>query len=96
MAKATRENRYPQGYLPKIQYWAEVLYNACEDNDIDDMDRAKARLDYFYTRQQQATISDVPQDYIENEHSKYQKEITPELYNKHFHKETFNSVSTEV
>ena len=47
MAKATKENRYPQGYLPKIQYWAEVLYNACEDNDIEDMDRAKARLDYF-------------------------------------------------
>ena len=54
MAKATRENRYPQGYLPKIQYWAEVLYNACEDNDIDDMDRAKARLDYFCARQRQA------------------------------------------
>ena len=99
MAKATRENRYPQGYLPKIMYWAEQLYNACEYNDGRDTDRiekAKAKLDYFYARQQQATISDVPQDYIENEHSKYQKEITPELYNKHFHKETFNSVSTEV
>jgi|TARA_R110000787_G_scaffold258980_2_gene364193 hypothetical protein len=127
MAKATRENRYPQGYLPKIMYWAEQLYNACEYNDGRDTDRiekAKAKLDYFYTRQQRAiqidkvialsaeektsrrfeeiinseqgTISDVPQDYIENEHSKYQKEITPELYNKHFHKETFNSVSTEV
>ena len=108
-------------------YWAEQLYNACEYNDGRDTDRiekAKAKLDYFYTRQQRAiqidkvialsaeektsrrfeeiinseqgTISDVPQDYIENEHSKYQKEITPELYNKHFHKETFNSVSTEV
>ena len=127
MAKATRENRYQQGYLPKIMYWAEQLYNACEYNDGRDTDRiekAKAKLDYFYTRQQRAieidkvialsaeektsrrfeeiinseqgTISDVPQDYIENEHSKYQKEITPELYNKHFHKETFNSVSTEV
>jgi hypothetical protein len=127
MAKATRENRYPQGYLPKIMYWAEQLYNACEYNDGRDTDRiekAKAKLDYFYTRQQRAieidkvialsaeektsrrfeeiinseqgTISDVPQDYIENEHSKYQKEITPELYNKHFHKETFESVSTEV
>ena len=53
-AKATKENRYPQGYLPKIQYWAEVLYNACEDNDIEDMDRAKARLDYFCARQRQA------------------------------------------
>jgi hypothetical protein len=111
MAKATRENRYPQGYLPKIMYWAEQLYNACEYNDGRDTDRiekAKAKLDYFYTRQRQATkidevinseqgtISDVPQDYIENEHSKYQKEITPELYNKYFHKETFESVSTEV
>jgi len=127
MAKATRENRYPQGYLPKIMYWAEQLYNACEYNDGRDTDRiekAKAKLDYFYTRQQRAiqidkvialsaeektsrrfeeiinseqgTISDVPQDYIENEHSKYQKELTPELYNKHFHKETFDSVSTEV
>ena len=129
MAKAKRNysQRYQQGYLPKIMYWAEQLYNACEYNDGRDTDRiekAKAKLDYFYTRQQRAieidkvialsaeektsrrfeeiinseqgTISDVPQDYIENEHSKYQKEITPELYNKHFHKETFNSVSTEV
>jgi hypothetical protein len=129
MAKAKRNysQRYQQGYLPKIMYWAEQLYNACEYNDGRDTDRiekAKAKLDYFYTRQQRAieidkvialsaeektsrrfeeiinseqgTISDVPQDYIENEHSKYQKEITPELYNKHFHKETFESVSTEV
>jgi hypothetical protein len=129
MAKAKRNysQRYQQGYLPKIMYWAEQLYNACEYNDGRDTDRiekAKAKLDYFYTRQQRAieidkvialsaeektsrrfeeiinseqgTISDVPQDYIENEHSKYQKEITPELYNKYFHKETFESVSTEV
>ena len=141
MAKAKKNyiQLYQKGSLPKIMYCAEQLYNACEYNDGRDTDRiekAKAKLDYFYTRQQRAiqidkvialsaeektsrrfeeiinseqgTISDVPQDpkdcYIfdlennltENEHSKYQKELTPELYNKHFHKETFDSVSTEV
>ena len=129
MAKAKKNysQLYQKGYLPKIMYWAEQLYNACEYNDGRDTDRiekAKAKLDYFYTRQQRAieidkvialsaeektsrrfeeiinseqgTISDVQQDYKENEHSKYQKELTPELYNKHFHKETFDSVSTEV
>ena len=54
MAKATKENRYPQGYLPKIQYWAEKLYNACENNNTIQMDAAKARLDYFCTRQRQS------------------------------------------
>ena len=142
MAKAKKNysQLYQKGYLPKIMYWAEQLYNACEYNDGRDTDRiekAKAKLDYFYTRQQRAiqidkvialsaeektsrrfeeiinseqgTISDVPKhlkenewdsqqlkDWKENEHSKYQKELTPELYNKHFHKETFDSVSTEV
>ena len=124
MAKATRENRYQQGYLPKIMYWAEQLYNACEYNDGRDTDRiekAKAKLDYFYTRQQRAiqidkvialsaeektsrrfeeiinseqgTISDVPQDPKDCYIFDLENNLTE---NKHFHKETFDSVSTEV
>jgi hypothetical protein len=58
MAKATREQRYAKGYLPKIQYWAEKLYNACEDNDTIAISTAKANLDYFYTRQQRALLID--------------------------------------
>ena len=59
MAKAKRNYKqcYSKGYLPKIMYWAEQLYNACEYNDGRDTDRiekAKAKLDYFYTRQQRA------------------------------------------
>ena len=93
MAKLTKEQRYAKGYLPKIMYWAEQLYNAveyCDGIDTDRIANAKAKLDYFYGRQQRAlaidkiidskqgTISDVPSE--ENEHSKYQKEITPKLY----------------
>ena len=98
MAKLTKEQRYAKGYLPKIMYWAEQLYNAAEEvmdlqEDTDRIANAKAKLDYFYNRHQRAlaidkiiegeqgTISDVPQDYKEN---------------KHFHKETFDSVSSEV
>jgi hypothetical protein len=49
-----RESRYPQGYLPKIMFWSEELYNACEYCDGIDTDRikkAKAKLDYFYNKQ---------------------------------------------
>jgi hypothetical protein len=113
MAKLTKEQRYAKGYLPKIMYWAEQLYNAAEEvmdlqEDTDRIANAKAKLDYFYNRQQRAlaidkiiegeqgTISDVPKDYKENEHSKYQKEITPKRYNAYVHNQTFDSVSSEV
>ena len=50
----TTAERYPQGYLPKIMFWSEQLYNACEYCDGIDTDRikkAKAKLDYFYNKQ---------------------------------------------
>ena len=126
MAKAKKNysQLYQKGYLPKIMYWAEQLYNACEYNDGRDTDRiekAKAKLDYFYTRQQRAiqidkvialsaeektsrineeiinseqgTISDVPQDPKDCYIFDLENNLTE---NKHFHKETFDSVSTEV
>jgi len=55
--------KYANGYLPKIQYWAEVLYNACQNNDRTKIAYAKAKLDYFYTREERALIID---ELIEN------------------------------
>jgi len=47
----TREPRYPNGYLPKIQYWAEELYNACESGDEARVAKARVKIHYFCTRQ---------------------------------------------
>lgn len=44
-------NKYPQGYLPKIQYWTDQLVQATADGDAVKMQRAKSRLDYFYDKQ---------------------------------------------
>ena len=47
-----KQDRYPQGYLPKIQYWAGVLAKAIEaGEDHTTIGMAKSKLDYFYNRE---------------------------------------------
>lgn len=47
-----KQDRYPQGYLPKIQYWAGVLAEAIEaGEDHTTIGMAKSKLDYFYTKE---------------------------------------------
>ena len=45
-----KQDKYPNGFLPKIQYWAEVLAEACEANDNEAAEYAKSKLDYFCDR----------------------------------------------
>ena len=47
-------DRYPNGYLPKIQYWAEVMAEACNANDDEAVEYAKSKLDYFCNRHAEA------------------------------------------
>lgn len=44
-------SKYPQGYLPKIQYWSDQLIQASADGDLYKMQKAKSKLDYFYSQQ---------------------------------------------
>lgn len=46
-------DRYPNGYLPKIQYWAEVMAEAANQGDVEMVNHAKTKLDYFVQRQSQ-------------------------------------------
>ena len=45
-----KQDRYPNGFLPKIQYWSQVLSEACEANDTEAAEYAKSKLDYFCDR----------------------------------------------
>jgi hypothetical protein len=45
-----KQDRYPNGFLPKIQYWAEVMAEACNANDAEAVEYAKSKLDYFCDR----------------------------------------------
>jgi hypothetical protein len=47
----SKSNKYPQGYLPKIQYWTDQLIEATANEDLYKMQQAKSKLDYFYSQQ---------------------------------------------
>ena len=44
-------SKYPQGYLPKIQYWKGKLNEAYQTNNLEMAIRAEHKLAYFTQRQ---------------------------------------------
>ena len=46
-----KNSRYPNGYLPKIEYWQGKLNEAIEKNDQYNMGWAYGKLEYFMNRQ---------------------------------------------
>ena len=53
-------NRYPQGYLPKIQYWASQLAEAAYLGEAHKIPYLKSKLDYFVSRQAELEQKDLP------------------------------------
>jgi hypothetical protein len=53
-------NRYPQGYLPKIQYWASQLAEAAYLGEAEKIPYIKIKLDYFMERQMEISKKDIP------------------------------------
>ena len=52
--------KHPQGYLPKIQYWASALAEAAYLGEADRIPYIKIKLDYFTDRQMEITKKDIP------------------------------------
>ena len=46
-------DRYPQGYLPKIKYWAEQLVSAADHGDVQRIPRIMEKLKHFTTKQEE-------------------------------------------
>lgn len=46
-----RDSKYPQGYLPKIAYWAGQLQRAAAAGDLENTYYIKSKLDYFLEKQ---------------------------------------------
>lgn len=46
-----RDSKSPQGYLPKIAYWAGRLQRAAATGDLENTYYAKGKLDYFWEKQ---------------------------------------------
>jgi len=44
-------DRYPNGYLPKIQYWAEVMAEAAHSGDFEMVQHAKGKIEYFFVKE---------------------------------------------
>ena len=44
-------SKYPQGYLPKIQYWRGKLNQAYNEGNLELACRAERKLAYFTSRQ---------------------------------------------
>lgn len=43
--------KYVRGYMPKIEYWTEMLVQAVKNEDIFEIDRVHNKLDYFINKQ---------------------------------------------
>ena len=59
----SREGKYPNGYIPKITYWANELTNelvdVVSDAKVTDMGRVvkiQAKLDYFIKKEWDRTL----------------------------------------
>ena len=50
---AGRKNRYPNGYMPKIEYWEYKMNKAIKNLDAEGIKFAASRLEYFVGRQNQ-------------------------------------------
>lgn len=50
-----RQNRYPDGYQPKIGYWNYKLNKAIDNLDAEGIKFAAERLAYFVIRENQRT-----------------------------------------
>ena len=51
-----RANRYPNGYLPKIEYYQAMLSNAVTDLDIKKIKFYTVKLEYFLDRQAEVEV----------------------------------------
>ena len=49
-------DRYPQGYLPKIKYWAEQLVSAATNGETHRIPQIMGKLEYFTTRQKELEV----------------------------------------
>ena len=50
-----KNSRYPNGYLPKIEYWQYKLDKAIKNNDSYAMGFAYGKLEYFMGKQNALT-----------------------------------------
>ena len=48
-----RENRYPNGYIPKIEYWEYKMNKAIKSLDANGIEFAAGKLAYFVERENQ-------------------------------------------
>ena len=53
--KRYRTNRYPDGYMPKIEYWQYKMNKAIGNLDQDAIEFAAQKLAYFVKRHKQLT-----------------------------------------
>ncbi len=46
-----RKNKYPNGYIPKIDYWTQKLNVAVMYENMEMIDKANKKLSYFINKQ---------------------------------------------
>lgn len=51
--KRNTEQNYPNGYLPKIQYWNEQFNLRIQENKLDEAQQCLNKINYFIIRQKE-------------------------------------------
>lgn len=49
--RLNRESRYPNGYIPKIEYWEYKMNKAIKNLDVRGIEFAAGKLAYFVERE---------------------------------------------
>ena len=52
MKRNYRQNRYPNGYQEKVEYWLYKVNKAVAAGDVEGLEYANGRLVYFLQRQE--------------------------------------------
>jgi hypothetical protein len=58
MEKRYKQNKYPNGYIPKLQYWTTKLTEELnkENPNLTEIDRIHGKLDWFIQKEWDRTI----------------------------------------
>lgn len=50
-----KQEKYPNGFLPKIQYWNEVFTKKINEGKFDEAQQCLNKMNYFIIRQKELT-----------------------------------------
>lgn len=64
------KKEYARGYMPKIEYWTEMLVQAVKNEDIYEIDHVRGKLNYFVDKHHELQV-EIDRQYEDQAHKAF-------------------------